>query len=77
MGNPAFKEDSFCITVLGDYYLWGEYNEKPVYQHYRNTNFSQILTNLIEFNPILVGMGEGGRESCPCYFPHIIEIGEL
>ena len=38
------KKYPFCRTVLGDYYLWGEYNEKPVYQHYRNTNFRQILT---------------------------------
>ncbi|XP_023347561.1 uncharacterized protein LOC111716356 [Eurytemora carolleeae] len=32
---------------IGDYYLWGEYNEKPVYQHYSGLDFIYFHKNQV------------------------------
>ena len=31
---------------MGDYYLWGEYNDHPVYQHYSGLDYIYFLSSL-------------------------------
>ena len=35
---------------MGDYFLWGYYNDHPVYQHYSGLDFLYFHTNQVRGN---------------------------
>ena len=63
---------------MGDYYLWGHYNNHPVYQHYSGLDYVYFLNNLWWVGPEVgqkkAGLLNNDSADCPYQVRHKMMI---